>query len=375
MVWIDLAAVAAGAWCALLFVPWQPWRIGERLETDSNASARAVLDDVTVLMPARNEAAVIARSLAGLACQGAPLKVILIDDGSTDGTTEIARRAGLLDLTVIQAPPLPPGWTGKLWALEQGRLAVTTPYVLLLDADIALAPGLVATLLEKAKRERLALVSLMAAPAMSGFWDRWWMPVFIYFFKLLYPFRLANRPGAATAAAAGGCLLVTCDALEGIGGFDALRGAVIDDCTLAALVKRRGMGATWIGLTHSAVMLRATDLAGFWRMVARTAFTQLRYSYVLLAACAVVMGVVFVVPLAAIFASGMTARALGLAAWVLMGLSYVPTARFYRQSPFAVAALPAAGVAFMFMTFTSALWYARGLQSRWKGRDYRRGPA
>lgn len=135
------------------------------------------------------------------------------------------------------------------------------------------------------------------------------------------------------------------------------------------------MGATWIGLTHSAVMLRATDLAGFWRMVARTAFTQLRYSYVLLAACAVVMGVVFVVPLAAIFASGMTARALGLAAWVLMGLSYVPTARFYRQSPFAVAALPAAGVAFLFMTFTSALWYARGLQSRWKGRDYRRGPA
>jgi hopene-associated glycosyltransferase HpnB len=375
MAWIDLAAVAAGAWFALLLVPWQPWRTRERLEADPAAPARVALGDVTVLMPARNEASVIARSLAGLASQGAALKVILIDDGSTDGTTDIARRVGLADLTVIEAPALAAGWTGKLWALEQGRQMVTTPYVLLLDADIALSPGLVATLLEKAQGEHLALVSLMAAPAMSGFWDRWWMPVFIYFFKLLYPFHLANRPAAGTAAAAGGCLLVTREALEGAGGFGALRGAVIDDCTLAALVKRQGRGATWTGLTHSAVMLRATDLRGFWRMVARTAFTQLRYSYTLLAACAVIMGVVFVAPFAAILAGGEAARATGLAAWVLMGLSYAPTARFYRQSPLAVAALPVAGVAFLLMTFTSALWYARGLRSRWKGRDYRRGSA
>ncbi len=375
MVWTDLAAVAAGAWCALLLVPWQPWRTSERLEADPTSPARVALGDVTVLMPARNEAPVIARSLAGLASQGAALKTILIDDGSTDGTADIARHAGLADLTVIQAPPLTPGWTGKLWALEHGRQMVTTPYALLLDADIALSPGLVATLLEKARGERLALVSLMAAPAMSGFWDRWWMPVFIYFFKLLYPFRLANRPTAGTAAAAGGCLLVAREALEGVGGFGALQGAVIDDCTLAALVKRQRGGATWIGLTHSAVMLRATDLRGFWRMVARTAFTQLRYSYTLLVACAVIMAIVFVAPLAAIVAGDTTACALGLAAWGLMGVSYVPTARFYRQSPWTVAALPAAGVAFLLMTFTSALWYARGLRSRWKGRDYRRGSA
>ncbi len=375
MAWTGLAAVAAGAWLALLLAPWQPWRTRERLEADAASPARAALGDVTVLMPARNEASVIARSLAGLASQGAPLKVILIDDGSTDGTAAIARRAGLADLTVIEAPALAPGWTGKLWALEQGRQRVTTPYVLLLDADIALSPGLVATLLEKARGEHLALVSLMAAPAMSGFWDRWWMPVFIYFFKLLYPFHLANRPTARTAAAAGGCLLVTREALERAGGFGALRGAVIDDCTLAALVKGQGRGATWTGLTHSAVMLRATDLRGFWRMVARTAFTQLRYSYLLLAACAVIMGVVFVAPLAAILAGDGAARATGLAAWALMGLGYAPTARFYRQSPLAVAALPAAGVAFLLMTFTSALWYARGLRSRWKGRDYRRGSA
>ncbi len=374
MVWVDLAAVAAGAWLALLLAPWRPWWTAERLEADPDAVVSGTAAEVTVLMPARDEAAVIGRSLAALARQGAGLAVIVIDDGSSDDTAGIAARAGLLDLTVIRAPALPAGWTGKLWALEQGRLAVATPYVLLLDADIALAPGLVATLLAKARREGLALVSLMAAPAMSGFWDRWWMPVFVYFFKLLYPFRLANRPKAATAAGAGGCLMVATGALSGIGGFGALRDAVIDDCALAALVKRRGAGGTWIGLTRSAVMLRATGLKGFWRMVARTAFTQLRYSYALLAACAVVMLIVFAVPPAAILAGGPAARVLGLAAWVFMGVSYAPTARFYGQSPWAIPALPAAGLAFLLMTFTSALWYARGVRSRWKGRDYRRGP-
>ncbi|MHB1671624.1 MAG: glycosyltransferase, partial [Acidiferrobacter sp.] len=297
MAWADLAAVAASAWLALLLVPWRPWRTAERLEADPTAIARVDLGDITVLMPARNEAAVIGCSLAALAHQGSSVSVIVVDDGSSDDTVGVASRSGIESLSLIQAPPLPAGWTGKLWALEQGRRAVTRPYVLLLDADIALAPGLVATLVEKARRERLALVSLMAAPAMSGFWDRWWMPVFIYFFKLLYPFRLANKPEASTAAAAGGCLLVATEALAGIGGFGALRDAVIDDCTLAALIKARGAGGTWIGLTRSAVMLRATGFAGFWRMVARTAFTQLRYSYALLAMCAAVMLVVFVAPM------------------------------------------------------------------------------
>ncbi len=373
MAWEDLAALAAAAWLALLLVPWRPWRTAERLEADPTAAARVDSSDVTVLMPARNEAAVIARSLASLARQGSP--VIVIDDGSSDETARIASGAGLAPFSLIQAPALPPGWTGKLWALEQGRQVVASPYILLLDADVALAPGLVATLLEKARRERLALVSLMAAPAMSGFWDRWWMPVFIYFFKLLYPFRLANRPGTATAAAAGGCLLVSTEVLADIGGFGALRDAVIDDCTLAALVKARGAGAIWIGLTRSAVMLRAAGFAGFWRMVARTAFTQLRYSYALLAACAAIMLVVFVAPVLALIAGDAVARALGLAALVFMGVSYAPTARFYGQSPVSIPALPVAGIAFLLMTFTSALWYARGLRSRWKGRDYRRGSA
>ncbi len=375
MAWADLAAVAASAWLALLLVPWRPWRTVERLEADPTAPTRVSLGDVTVLMPARNEAPVIGRSLGALAAQGPSLAVIVVDDGSSDDTAEVARGAGLASLSLIQAPPLPAGWTGKLWALEQGRRVVASPYVLLLDADIALAPGLVATLVEKARHDRLALVSLMATPAMSGFWDRWWMPVFIYFFKLLYPFRLANRHGASMAAAAGGCLLVATEALADIGGFGALRDAVIDDCTLARLIKARGAGGIWIGLSRSAVMLRATGFAGFWRMVARTAFTQLRYSYTLLAVCAAVMLLVFVAPVLAIIMGGGAAQAFGAAALAFMAVSYVPTARFYRQSPLSIPALPVAGIAFLLMTFTSALWYARGFRSRWKGRDYRRGSA
>lgn len=371
MAWAS--ALAAMLWFALLIVPWQPWRLTECLEAESqpvNPEQGAEL--VTVLMPARNEEKVIARSLVALGQQGFSFPVIVIDDGSTDATAERARGAGLSELTILSAPALPAGWTGKLWALEQGRALATTPYVLLVDADILLAPGIVAALLAKARREQLALVSLMAAPAMRGFWDRWLMPVFIYFFKLLYPFRLANAPASRHAAAAGGCLLVARDALADIGGFGALRGAVIDDCTLAALIKRKAGRPTWVGVTHGATMMRDTTLGSFWRMVARTAFTQLRYSFLLLIACSIIMVLMFVVPVAGVVVGGSTIRTTAWLAWLFMAGSYLPTARFYHQSLWAPLALPCAGVAFLLMTYTSALWYARGIRSQWKGRAYDR---
>ena len=365
-------ALAASLWLALLIVPWRPWLLSERLEADPAVAGSDGEGQVTVLMPARNEEAVIGRALSALAQQGFSLPVIVIDDGSSDKTTDRARAAPLTHLTVLQAPELPAGWTGKLWALEQGRLLVTTPYILLLDADIRLAPATVLGLLHKAKHEQLALVSLMAAPAMTGFWDRWLMPVFVYFFKLLYPFRLANRSGSRFAAAAGGCLLVSTDALSVIGGFGALRGAVIDDCTLAALIKHRAHKAIWVGVTHSAVMMRASELAGFWRMVARTAFTQLRYSFALLVLCAAMMLLMFVVPVVSLFWGGTSVRIVAFLALVFMGTSYVPTAIFYRQSPWALLGLPLAGLGFLLMTCTSAIWYARGVRSQWKGRAYGR---
>jgi len=370
MVWV---ALAASLWCALLIVPWRPWLQSECLEADPAAVGSCGEGQVTVLMPARNEEAVIGQTLTALGQQGVSLAVIVIDDASTDATVAVARHSGLAGLTVIQAPELPAGWTGKLWALEQGRGLVATPYILLLDADIYLGPATVPTLLRKAQRERLALVSLMAAPAMTGFWDRWLMPAFIYFFKLLYPFRLANRPGSRWAAAAGGCLLVSRDMLSAIGGFGALRNAVIDDCSLAGLIKRRASGAIWVGVTHSAVMMRASGLSGFWRMVARTAFTELRYSWALLALCTMIMLLMFVVPVAGLFLGGTAVRIVALLALVFMAISYAPTALFYGQSRFSLAGLPLVGIAFLLMTYTSALWYARGVRSQWKGRAYRRG--
>jgi len=363
--------LAAAMWLALLLVPWRPWATSERMESDVGPDG-CDLHEVTVLMPARNESDVIGRALAALARQGGDLRIIVIDDASDDGTAIVAARADLPGLTILQAPPLPPGWTGKLWALEQGRLQVETPYILLLDADIWVAPGLVATLLHKAQHERLALVSLMAAPAMQGLWDRWLMPVFIYFFKLLYPFRLAHAKESRYAAAAGGCLLVSRGALADIGGFGALKGAVIDDCTLAARIKHRAQGAIWIGLTHSAKMMRSPSLRDVWRMVARTAFTQLRYSFVLLALCAAVMVLVFVIPVIGLVWGGLYGRLTALMALIFMISSYIPTARFYAQPRTAWALLPLAGLAFLLMTFTSALWYARGVRSRWKGRAYGR---
>lgn len=367
--------MASALWFALLVVPWRPWWLSERLEANSGPLALdEVGSQVTVLMPARNEEAVIGRSLAALGEQGFSFPVIVIDDGSTDATVSRAHAAHLPELTVLSAPELPAGWTGKLWALEQGRALVTTPYILLLDSDIALAPGTIAALLMKARREGLALVSLMAAPAMSGFWDYWLMPVFIYFFKLLYPFRLINSPASRQAGAAGGCLLVARDVLADAGGFNVLRGEVIDDCTLAALIKRKAGKAIWVGVTQSAVMMRRITLVSFWRMVARTAFTQLRYSFLLLIACSAIMVLMFVVPVAAIVVSDTQARIAGVLGFLFMIISYVPTARFYRQSLLVPFALPLAGMAFLLMTYTSALWYARGVRSQWKGRAYGRGP-
>lgn len=368
-----LLACVVGAvllWLALAVSPWRPVYTDAEWPTGADD---AFDRDVTILMPARNEATVIGRSLAAVRAQGRVGAVIVVDDASTDGTSAAAHAAGVEDMTIMAATPLPSGWTGKLWALEQGRVHVRTPYVLLLDADIALDPGVVAALVAKARTGRYALVSLMAAPAMRGFWDRWLMPAFIYFFQLLYPFRLANNPRSAVAAAAGGCVLLKTSALAVIGGFGALRGAVIDDCTLARLVKRQRL-PIWIGASRRLVMLRANTLVSLWRMVARTAFAQLRYSVLLLAACTVIMLLMFGVPLVGLVMGGMVTHLVAVLAIILMAVNYAPTLRFYGQPVWVAVTLPIIGLLFLAMTYTSALWYARGVRSYWKGRAYARVP-
>lgn len=362
-------AVAALLWGALLLLPWRPWSSKPFLDAPAQ-SAVENLSDITVLIAARNEAHVIATTLRALATQGINLSVILVDDQSTDNTAQLARQATSLKLTLISGAPLPTGWTGKLWALEQGRRHITTPFTLLMDADIELHACTIGTMRAMMARDDIGFLSLMAAPPLTSFWEKLLMPAFIYFFKLLYPFRLSNSTSPKVAAAAGGCILLRTSVLEEIGGFSVLKNALIDDCTLARLVKSQGV-KTWIGLTHSARSIRPyRGLQEIWAMVARTAFTQLRYSFGLLVLCTALMMLTFWVPLAGLFYSGTLIKSLAAFALITMLLSYLPTLKFYGISWAWALALPFIGTLYLAMTWSSALRYWRGERAKWKDRIY-----
>lgn len=373
-----LAAFALVAWLAVLVAPPQAHRLRERLEAD--AAAPDDLADVTVLIPARDEAESIGRTVRSLAAQGHGLDVVVVDDQSSDGTAEVARRAAATELAlrVVPGSALPAGWAGKLWALEQGLALVARPYVLLLDADIELAPKLLPTLLKAARERDASLVSIMAELHCATFWERLLTPAFIFFFKLLYPFAWSNDARRRTAAAAGGCMLVRTDALRGIGGFAAIRGALIDDCTLAATLKR-ARPPIWLGVSRSVRSLRVyAELGEFWSMVSRSAFTQLRFSTPLLLLATALMVATLLVPVVAAGAAALAGDArlgaLGLGAWIAMGAAYVPVVRFYRLPVAWALTLPAAGALFLAMTWSSALRFWRGTTASWKNRRYEAAP-
>lgn len=298
-----LSFAATVLWCLVLLAPWQAWRTREALEAEGGDDLETDLSGLTVVIPARNEAGVIAETLSALACQGRALEVILVDDESTDGTPDRARQVGLERLNIVRGKPLPDGWTGKLWAQEQGLALVRTPLTLLLDADIKLAPGMVKSLMEKQRSGGLQLVSLMAELRFGSFWERLLMPAFIYFFKLIYPFALANKPHSKLAAA-GGCILVETEVLRGIDGMAAIKDALIDDCTLARKVKASGY-KTWIGLTHGVLSQRPyVTLIEICEMVARTAYTQLGYSVILLVLCSAIIFIMYWLPVLDVFIFG-----------------------------------------------------------------------
>lgn len=358
-----LLSLSLALWGMVLLLPWQPWRNREVVEP--GGEKRGAFPEITVLIPARNEAALIGRTLSALARQAEGLRVVVIDDRSEDGTAEVARQVSGLRLKLLKTPPLPEGWSGKLWALEQGLRQVETPWVLLLDADIELEEGMLAALREKA-REGFHLVSIMALLQTGSLWERLLIPPFVYFFKMLYPFRLANDPAFPVAAAAGGCILVLREALEEVGAFRSLKGALIDDCALASRVKGRGF-RTWIGLSHGVVSRRRyAGLRPIWEMVARTAYVQLRFSPLLLLLCTAAMLTLFALPLLGLFLE----PPLAAATLTLMAASYLPTLLFYRLSPLWSLTLPLAGLLYLAMTWHSALRYYRGVKSVWKGRVY-----
>lgn len=359
--------LAAVLWLALVVTPWRPWSTRERIEPAAGDDDRD-LADVTVLIPARDEASCIADTLRAIAAQGNVAAIVLVDDQSSDGTGDIARATGLDMLEVIEGSDPPPGWSGKLWALEQARAQARSPLLLLLDADIELRPGTLAALHRKLTTEHLALASVMAELHMGNAWEKLLLPPFIYFFKLIYPFALSNNPRSSIAAAAGGCVLLRAAALEELGGFGAMHDAIIDDCTLARRIKQRG-GRTWLGLSRSVRAIRPYgSLINIWNMVARTAFTQLHYSLVLLLVCTALLLLSFAVPLTALFGDGTQTAA--LTALAAMYLTYWPTVRYYDLPAAWVTTLPLAATLFLAMTWTSAVRYWRGERSRWKDRSY-----
>jgi len=374
MIVLTLAALALAAWIYLVFARGAFWLGRER--DDAAISLPAVLPPVIVVVPARNEAESIAQSITSLLAQDYPaLSVVLVDDDSSDGTADLARRAAKMlgraeRLSVVSSRTLPAGWTGKLWAVKQGIAAAeqgAPKYLLMTDADIVHAPDTASWLVSHAEARGLVLTSLTARWRCEALPERVHIPAFIFFFQLLYTFAWVNRADHPVAAAGGGCMLVRADALRAAGGIDSVRDALIDDCALAAELKKQG--PIWLGLTDRVRSIRPyphwNDIR---RMVARSAYAQLRYSPLILAGTVGGMALTYLVPpLMALFGSGLE-QIFGVVTWALMAIAFQPILRVYRLSPLWGIALPAITFLFMLYTLDSAYQYAAGKGGAWKGR-------
>jgi hopene-associated glycosyltransferase HpnB len=373
-----LGVLVPAVWLYLLVARGGFWLARER-DDRQVLPQPAHWPSVVAVVPARNEADVIAQSVESLLRQDYPgsFRIVLVDDGSADGTAAAARAAaaaqgGAERLQVLQGKPLPAGWTGKVWAQHQGVDRATAcgeapDYLLLTDADIGHAPDNLRTLVARAEREGAALLSLMAQLSCRRWMERFLIPAFVFFFQMLYPFAWVARRERKLAAAAGGCMLVRSEALERAGGIASIRSEIIDDCALARRLKTQG--PIWLGLTRRARSLRPYD--GFWeigRMVSRSAYAQLGYSPLLLAGTVAGMVLTFLMaPMLTLFGSGL-AQAAGLCAWLLMSLAFQPMLRFYQVSPLWGLALPAISAAYTLFTLQSALEVWRGRGGMWKGR-------
>ncbi len=334
-------------------------------------------------MPARNEADVIARALRSLIAQDYPgrFAVTVVDDRSEDGTGDAARATGddAGRVCVVTARSRPAGWSGKVWALAEGVAAARAggaapAYWWFSDADVEHAPDTLARLVATAQGERRALVSQMVALHCRTSWERRLIPAFVFFFRLLYPFAWVNDDRRATAGAAGGCVLLADAALVRIGGIERIAGELIDDCALAAAVKNSG-GGLWLGLATTSRSVRPYgSLGAIWSMVARTAYTQLRYSPRLLAGTVAGMALLYAAPPAAAVGGALARRwdvaAGGALGWATMALAYAPTLRLYGVPRAQALGLPLAALLYTAMTVDSARRHARGRGGTWKGRDF-----
>jgi hopene-associated glycosyltransferase HpnB len=380
----NAAWLAAVAWFGLLVARGRFW--DARSDCLAPPLENAGAPDVHAVIPARNEGDVIGRTVSSVIAQRYPgrFAVTVVDDRSDDATASevlaaVAQSGGGAPVALRRARPRPAGWSGKVWALAEGveaaRLAGARPaYWWFTDADVEHADDALARLVATARNERRDLVSLMVELHCGSAWERLLIPAFVFFFRLLYPFAWVNDPHRATAGAAGGCVLLDDALLQRIGGVARIKGELIDDCALASAVQREG-GTLWLGLTSRSRSVRPyAGLAPIWSMVARTAYTQLRYSPLLLAGTVAGMLLLYVAPVAAV-ALGLARRrprlaVAGLAAWGTMGAAYAPTVRLYRLPLWRALTLPLAGVLYTLMTIDSALRHAKGRGGTWKGRDF-----
>jgi hypothetical protein len=431
---LGLMLLSLVIWLGLLSLRGQFWRADQRLEVGE--VQLNYLPKVCAVVPARNEADMIPMSLRSLLLQDYPgdFHVFLVDDQSTDGTAAFAEGvAHAVDkaqqLHIVSSESLPPGWSGKLWAVEQGisnANKLAPDYFFLTDADIEHDVSNLRRLVAKAVQEDLDLASVMVKLRCESFWEKFLIPAFVFFFQKLYPFRWVNNPKNKTAAAAGGCILIRAQALEQIGGIQVIRQALIDDCTLAQVVKGTGSNSKfkipygklklqnsklynspsspssssssptlhprlvsavepplpsplsrkiWLGLSSLTHSLRPyQSLQTIWDMVARTAFTQLNYSPWLLLGTVAAMTLIYLLPpvgtiIGALIGNWRIALT-GLATWLLMSLAYLPTIRFYKLSPLLAFSLPAIAFLYTLMTIDSALRHWQGRGGAWKGRVY-----
>ncbi|MEV6950617.1 glycosyltransferase [Streptomyces sp. NPDC051183] len=379
------AFVSLAVWLWLALGQGMFWRTDVRLPPRSDP---ARWPSVAIVVPARDEAGVLSLSLPSLIAQDYPgeAEVILVDDGSTDGTADLARRLAReypgLPLTVVAPGDPAPGWTGKLWALRHGIALARTAhadepdYLLLTDADIAHEPDSLRELVAAATSADLDLVSQMARLRVVSVWERLVVPAFVYFFAQLYPFRWINRPAGRTAAAAGGCVLLRTRTAVRAGVPDSIRQAVIDDVSLARAVRRSG-GRIWLGLAERVDSVRPYPALGdLWRMVSRSAYAQLRHHPLVLAGAVAGLALVYLVPPAALLA-GLATRYpatawAGALAWLLMAGTYLPMLRYYRQPARLAPLLPFTALLYLLMTVDSAVQHYRGRGAAWKGRTYAR---
>jgi hopene-associated glycosyltransferase HpnB len=390
---LAVGSISLVIWLCLALAPGAFWRLHEFDDDTAKHEAPTAWPRVVAVVPARNEATTIAQVLASLLKQeyADEFSIILVDDHSEDATTQIARQAASelnaeSRVNICTAPALPAAWTGKLWALNEGvspaaasassdrrgaallRPSLAPTYYWFTDADIVHAPDTLRRLVSRAERDHLDLASLMVLLQAKTLPERTLIPAFLFFFLKLYPPRSIASPKARTAGAAGGCILLRSGALQRIGGFAAIRNDVIDDCALARAVKRSG-GRLWMGLTRASVSLRAyTTFAEIRDLIARTAFTQLHYSPLLLLGTLLAMFLIYLAPIAVLFARDSTPRILGACAWLLMSLLYLPTIRFYRLSPAWAATLPLSALFYTYSTCLSAARYYLGRGAQWKGR-------